>query len=1095
MSELLLIAVPGSDADGSPLLRVLVAPKLDAAPDVAAAGLVDWPAAIAGARMDVELADGARIEGVVPRVEADPEIWHAFFGALHVEGVVPVAVGAAPVVSPTSKLVSAVQATYRAAAGATVDASATEQPGFDAAVARELAERWAGDPDPDLPPPPAPAPPAATPDFHRVMALLREHPTVMRSLGLVFDLPIDPDRLGSRGTVRVRWSQPPAGLPAVLSPRTAYEVDAERGFVPAPTSTIKAGIVDLGDTDGWATVTFDVDGATGRLRDAARTVSQPGAPARLPPLRSAGVALLRLGRAGDFEDRRAAATANAALDSLEDAEPLTADDLMLGMRLDVRFKGQNMWTSLCRRAARYSVGGRDVRPAAEEEGHIKATAAVRHAGDVLRADEIVTRWTGWSLAVSPARPGSGAGGVQAAAVPFDFGWDFSVPAQSLLPLRFGRDYHLRARVADLAGGGIAPGDGDLTFGTDVISYVRYEPVPAPGIALPVELDPVTLGPGGTIEQLVIRSDAIDYPRNDERVLTPPTAGLDVVEHHGQLDEVDDVTLDRVRRALEGQLADPAAEGVTVFPRRERGDVEDRTQLLGWTGDWPDAAPKRLTLAPRIAGDEGPALRSAEDVRVFLAPGEQIRLELSSFLKDGFLDHFALHRWLSARPDGEPAPRAPGDDIDPVQALSKGRHPMASPARTLTLLHAVRRQTADPSGSLTPDQSEGATSAFLMPDNSMLGVDSACSIRLEVTARYTEVEDDTRREVVGDPVASVAIERGDEQLGFSHELGDTRHRMISYELAAVSRFRQFFDADEDNERFVARTVLAPVSVKSTARPMLPAVRAIVPAFGWEDLSADGIVRRRRTGGSLRVELLRPWHLSGDGEQLAVVVEQTEVARDPIWDTPVPDRTPPPSAYVPLQGQASVTLADDSQVTVVPYDVRFTGSHWFADIAMPSVAEASYRPFVRLALARYQRESLEGLELSAVTRAEMVQLLPERTLTVDPTSAVTVVVTLEGLGPAGFYVNRVDVVLEGCDSAEVTDLTVLEGEGIDGWRRLAQASGTLDRPIAVARPAIGALRVRVREVELLEDSDPWQDPWVGTLGELDERVVFTEIVALP
>ncbi|MFM8437875.1 MAG: hypothetical protein ACKOAX_05320, partial [Candidatus Kapaibacterium sp.] len=44
-------------------------------------------------------------------------------------------------------------------------------------------------------------------------------------------------------------------------------------------------------------------------------------------------------------------------------------------------------------------------------------------------------------------------------------------------------------------------------------------------------------------------------------------------------------------------------------------------------------------------------------------------------------------------------------------------------------------------------------------------------------------------------------------------------------------------------------------------------------------------------------------------------------------------------------------------------------------------AAYRPFVRLALARYQGNSVDGLELSPVSIVDVVQLEPDRSATVS------------------------------------------------------------------------------------------------------------------
>jgi len=67
----------------------------------------------------------------------------------------------------------------------------------------------------------------------------------------------------------------------------------------------------------------------------------------------------------------------------------------------------------------------------------------------------------------------------------------------------------------------------------------------------------------------------------------------------------------------------------------------------------------------------------------------------------------------------------------------------------------------------------------------------------------------------------------------------------------------------------------------------------------------------------------------------------------------------------------------------YDVFAEGESYYCDIELrpPSGATASYAPLVRLAVARYQPDSLTGLELSAPTLTDWAQLLPDRHVAVD------------------------------------------------------------------------------------------------------------------
>ena len=92
-------------------------------------------------------------------------------------------------------------------------------------------------------------------------------------------------------------------------------------------------------------------------------------------------------------------------------------------------------------------------PNMPEEGHIKTNAAILDA-DGLHTDEIVAAWRGWSVAVlrpSFAEPTRMAPPAQPA---MNVTMAFEVTAGSLPGLRFKGQYTLRARVADIAGGGL-----------------------------------------------------------------------------------------------------------------------------------------------------------------------------------------------------------------------------------------------------------------------------------------------------------------------------------------------------------------------------------------------------------------------------------------------------------------------------------------------------------------------------------------------------------------------------------------------------------------------------------------------------------------
>src|SRR5262249_41356532 len=75
-------------------------------------------------------------------------------------------------------------------------------------------------------------------------------------------------------------------------------------------------------------------------------------------------------------------------------------------------------------------------------------------------------------------------------------------------------------------------------------------------------------------------------------------------------------------------------------------------------------------------------------------------------------------------------------------------------------------------------------------------------------------------------------------------------------------------------------------------------------------------------------------------------------------------------------------------------------WFADIEID--AGATYFPFVKLALVRYQPSSLKGLEISRVVQADFIQMASDRTLSLTFPADNKVHVVVSGPG----YLNTTD-----------------------------------------------------------------------------------------
>lgn len=211
---------------------------------------------------------------------------------------------------------------------------------------------------------------------------------------------------------------------------------------------------------------------------------------------------------------------------------------------------------------------------------------------------------------------------------------------------------------------------------------------------------------------------------------------------------------------------------------------------------------------------------------------------------------------------------------------------------------------------------------------------------------------------------------------------------------------------------SRTFTLPAS----ARPQPPEVAASLPAFSWNAAStattSSGRVTSTRSSASIRVYLERPWFSSGINEDLAVLVRPRRnggavsdyVSRwggDPTvtGGGKLPSAWPKAPQFTNRQmAMEGIRLAEDPslKVAAVVYHIgreAADGSligwdadrdQWYVDLDID--IDDAYKPFIRLALARYQAGAPDRLQLSPVTLLDVVQLDPSRTATVSVRRAV-------------------------------------------------------------------------------------------------------------
>ncbi|MGW0606073.1 hypothetical protein [Streptomyces sp. NPDC002640] len=1015
-------------------------------------------------------------------------------------------------------------------------------------------------------------------DFHDVVARLAGHPLLLRALGLVVDFAVPVAELASPGgpahlRLRPRWPVPDPGAPAGwtdagqedLCPTTAYSLAGSRFLPlmpPAAGAARPQGMLPLAGvtlagapTDAaYAVMPFDVDGAALRMVGVAQSDRGQAPPeaadgAGLPALRSTGFALIerdrreqhfaRLRRAGDRD------TPQKLLGS-----PLTAENLLAGYRLDVLAAGR--WHSLSRRRVRYTVGGVALPaepgpPGLPDEGFVPVGSATTGSGAnaPLHVHQTVARWDGWSQVVP--RPDRVVDPV--AAGPSPFAAVAETEDGSLPRLKFGATYRFRARLADLAGGGLRSDQPGAEDATAKVVHRRFEPHPAP------ELVPTAAyADGAGPHRMVVRTErggdaaayaaAHGYPAPELRYLFPPKSSLELaLQYEGAFGTAfgPDAGLDEVRRQFaiatraDRDVADiagarlesaPDGSGTYVvvpadppFPRpawlADRGTVwvnlrnrprptdpdtgypgkaegfDTKESQSLWRGTWPDMEPIALRVEPAAGGcsvrrSPGPGPRT---FTVSLGPAEQVTVDIPSCPSMLAVPDLGVPHWAGATQD-------PGNPVN--DDAEHGRNPLVSPPRTVTLIHAVQRPLTHPGGRFRVVRRMGDTDAEL--GTSAFHVDVRSTGRIDVRAEWTDVEDvgpgrPAPKRVVAD-VGSFDVAHAPPLLPppdgafprMRHEFGDTQRRKVRYTVTAVSRFGEYFGrvVARDPQACTVTGTLETADVASTARPPAPKVRLVVPSVRWTRSVEDGgaVIRSSRGGGGLRVMLERPWFVTGADEALAVLVlprasaSPTEpqrrhlslAGRDPLQATATPP-TVLDDTHVHADLSAAVRLPELGGLPVtamaVPLDAVTAYDEdddcWFADLDLSPLAAASYRPFVRLALARYQENTADpDQRLSAPVAVEPIRLLPPRDLVVSRTPGRAGVV-LTGPGPSGppFTTVRAELQVFAGDPRAARDGLI----GPSAWTTVHRATGrlgddlVLDLPHDDGRP----LRVAVTETE--------------------------------
>jgi len=469
-------------------------------------------------------------------------------------------------------------------------------------------------------------------------------------------------------------------------------------------------------------------------------------------------------------------------------------------------------------------------------------------------------------------------------------------------------------------------------------------------------------------------------------------------------------------------------------------------------NWPDLTGFRIILAERkaaltempcaevFADDGAPKWdENARTLTFFLPKGRIARLRYSSFVNKAFIESFGIVQWTAKG----------ADQLFVLHMALLGSHWMMTPFRNLVMVHATQQPICLPEMiNVSTWRPAGAQYADLLVRRIRLHGPSTGKI--EVQAEWHEWIDDInqpkptrehRRGQLGEVQlaenhanevnlsAEVALQNVDPTRPRApadrHELGDTKFRLIKYNLVATTRFREYLPPSlyaqtkrvtrvgpvtdgpamtEAPETDPGAPVLPNPAgetlhtlVRASAAPDEPRVLYTVPTFRWNRVDTQAGADITRLGNGLRVWLDRPWFSSGDGELLGVILHGeagrftdipdkkqllvTQWGLDPVWETALPKNATRATDFPARVTTDTVRLQEfpastDPFVEVVGHRVHWDDGRglWYCDIELEP--GASYMPFIRLALVRYQPNALPGHEISKVVTAEFAQVLPRR-----------------------------------------------------------------------------------------------------------------------
>jgi hypothetical protein len=321
---------------------------------------------------------------------------------------------------------------------------------------------------------------------------------------------------------------------------------------------------------------------------------------------------------------------------------------------------------------------------------------------------------------------------------------------------------------------------------------------------------------------------------------------------------------------------------------------------------------------------------------------------------------------------------------------------------------------------------------------------------------------------------------------------------------------------------------PLNILSSARPLSADIAFIVPIYEWSKVRKVGAkTYSGRSPSALRIFLSRPWWSSGIGELLGVVTYPgaefpditatipaatssyvSDWGEDPVFQSRFQLPSPHPRLKsFPFRVHSHTDLTIDERagikVNVAGHKVQYDAVRdlWYCDVRI-DIAR-SYTPMIRLALARYQPDSVPGAELSRIVLADVMSVEPGRAAVIVRKSPTL----LSSVTLAGYSYEK--DAHQGGTGPGVAELVVERRvssihDEVVGWepveKPIAMSSYTdhSGRTFWTARdvkiPAGGKHRLFIAQYEVVPDDRRKQNVYIAFIPSRGLRLLYQDLIPL-